>query len=70
VQLHFGHLNKYQITQDAIQIEYFLPNGIMKVISMVLKIQSETMKNDSIGTICDLYAPILTDEWDLKEIIK
>jgi hypothetical protein len=21
------------------------------------------MKNDSIGTICDLYAPILTDEW-------
>lgn len=62
VQLHFGHIDKYQIPKVAIQIELFFPNGTMKVIPIVLEMQSETINSDCIGTICDLYVPILSDE--------
>lgn len=61
VQLHFGHIDKYQIPKVDVQIEITTPEGTVKVIPMVLEMQSETIKSDCIGDICDLFAPIVSD---------
>lgn len=61
VQLHFGHIDKYQIPKVDVQIEITTPEGTVKVIPMVLEIQSETIKSDCMGDICDLFVPIISD---------
>jgi gliding motility-associated lipoprotein GldH len=61
VQLHFGHINQYQIPKVDVQIEMTAPNGTMKSIPMVLEMQSETIKSDCMGDICDLFVPIVSD---------
>ena len=61
VQLHFGHIDKYQIPKVDVQIEITTPEGMVKVIPMVLEMQSETIKSDCIGDICDLFVPIISD---------
>ena len=61
VQLHFGHIDKYQIPKVDVQIEITTPEGMVKVIPMVLEMQSETIKSDCIGDICDLFVPIVSD---------
>ena len=61
VQLHFGHIDKYQIPKVDVQIEITTPEGTVKVIPMVLEMQSETIKSDCIGDICDLFVPIISD---------
>ena len=61
VQLHFGHIDKYQIPKVDVQIEITTPEGMVKVIPMVLEMQSETIKSDCMGDICDLFVPIVSD---------
>jgi gliding motility-associated lipoprotein GldH len=61
VQLHFGHIHKYQIPKVDVQIEITTPDGTVKVIPMVLEMQSETLKSDCMGDICDLFVPIVSD---------
>ena len=61
VQLHFGHIDKYQIPKVDVQIEITTPDGSVKTIPMVLEMQSETLKSDCIGDICDLFVPIFSD---------
>ena len=61
VQLHFGHIDKYQIPKVDVQIEITTPEGMVKVIPMVLEMQSETIKSDCIGDICDFFVPIISD---------
>jgi gliding motility-associated lipoprotein GldH len=61
VQLHFGHIDKYQIPKVDVQIEITTPEGTVKAIPMVLEMQSETLKSDCMGDICDLFVPIVSD---------
>jgi hypothetical protein len=61
VQLHFGHIHKYQIPKVDVQIEITTPDGTVKVIPMVLEMQSEAIKSDCMGDICDLFVPIVSD---------
>jgi hypothetical protein len=61
VQLHFGHIYKYQIPKMDVEIEITSPKGIVKVIPMVLEMQSETIKSDCMGDICDLFVPIVSE---------
>jgi gliding motility-associated lipoprotein GldH len=61
VQLHFGHIDKYQIPKVDVEILMTSPNGTVKTIPMVLDMQSETLKSDCMGDICDLFIPIVSD---------
>jgi gliding motility-associated lipoprotein GldH len=61
VQLHFGHIDKYQIPKVDVQIEITTPEGTVKAIPMVLEMQSETIKSDCMGDICDLFVLIVSD---------
>jgi gliding motility-associated lipoprotein GldH len=61
VQLHFGHIDKYQIPKVDVEILMTTPNGTVKTIPMVLDMQSETLKSDCMGDICDLFVPIVSD---------
>ena len=61
VQLHFGHIDKYQIPKVDVQIEMTAPDGSVKTIPMVLEMQSETLKSDCRPDICDLFVPIFSD---------
>jgi hypothetical protein len=51
VQLHFGHIDKYQIPKVDVEILMTSPNGTVKTIPMVLDMQSETLKSDCMGDI-------------------
>ena len=61
VQLHFAHIDKYQIPKVDIQIEMTAQDGTIKSIPMVLEMQSETIKSDCMGDICDLFVPIVSE---------
>jgi hypothetical protein len=61
VQLHFGHIDKYQIPKVDVQIEITTPDGTVKTIPKVLEMQSEAIKSDCMGDICDLFVPIVSD---------
>lgn len=61
VQLHFGHIYQYQIPKVDIQIELTNPVGTSKSIPMVLEMQSETIKSDCMGDICDLFVQIVSE---------
>jgi gliding motility-associated lipoprotein GldH len=62
VELHFGHIDKYQIPKVDVQIEMTAPDGTIKSIPMVLEMQSETIKSDCMGDICDLFVPIVSEK--------
>jgi hypothetical protein len=44
------------------------PNGTLKTIPIVLEMQSEAIKSDCMGDICDLFVPIVSDNIDSRKI--